>query len=221
MKALIIISIYSLCIFTSCDNSSTRDNQKQELPKVLEDKSASYSLEDKRGHEDLVESLYKELVDKTPELKELENKIDNLNNSQSDTTEAFNKFNGKNQSYYNSANRHADYLNDTLLKVKIKNMIAASLDKYKSSVSRHNAILDSIEVKNATLNDLHTILKITRTLPLIETYQRDNLPSTKPLEDFAKQVDGAINLADPDGNLWEIAYNPFLPLDDKGNILAQ
>ncbi len=27
-------------------------------------------------------------------------------------------------------------------------------------------------------------------------------------------------IADPDGNLWEIAFNPFLPLDEKGNALA-
>lgn len=26
-------------------------------------------------------------------------------------------------------------------------------------------------------------------------------------------------VADPDGNLWEIAFNPFLELDDKGNVL--
>ena len=25
-------------------------------------------------------------------------------------------------------------------------------------------------------------------------------------------------VADPDGNLWEIAYNPFLPLDNNGNV---
>lgn len=25
-------------------------------------------------------------------------------------------------------------------------------------------------------------------------------------------------VADPDGNLWEFAYNPFLPLDDRGNV---
>ncbi|QMU27417.1 VOC family protein [Adhaeribacter radiodurans] len=27
-------------------------------------------------------------------------------------------------------------------------------------------------------------------------------------------------IADPDGFLWEIAYNPFLPLDEKGNLLS-
>ena len=27
-------------------------------------------------------------------------------------------------------------------------------------------------------------------------------------------------IADPDDNLWEIAYNPFLPLDEKGSVLS-
>lgn len=26
-------------------------------------------------------------------------------------------------------------------------------------------------------------------------------------------------IADPDGNLWEIAYNPYLPLDNNGNVV--
>lgn len=28
-------------------------------------------------------------------------------------------------------------------------------------------------------------------------------------------------IADPDGNLWEIAFNPYLPLDEQGNALGQ
>ncbi|NAS13310.1 VOC family protein [Poritiphilus flavus] len=28
-------------------------------------------------------------------------------------------------------------------------------------------------------------------------------------------------ISDPDGNLWEIAFNPFLPLDEKGNAIGQ
>lgn len=26
-------------------------------------------------------------------------------------------------------------------------------------------------------------------------------------------------VADPDGNLWEIAFNPYMQLDDKGNVI--
>ncbi|WP_246853522.1 VOC family protein [Rufibacter aurantiacus] len=27
--------------------------------------------------------------------------------------------------------------------------------------------------------------------------------------------------SDPDGHLWEVAYNPFLPLDEQGNVAPQ
>jgi uncharacterized glyoxalase superfamily protein PhnB len=29
------------------------------------------------------------------------------------------------------------------------------------------------------------------------------------------------DVADPDGNLWEVAYNPYLPLDEQGNTKVQ
>lgn len=44
--------------------------------------------------------------------------------------------------------------------------------------------------------DLHTVLRIVRTLPLIDKYQKDNLPAAKSLDDFIKQQDAAIKLAD-------------------------
>jgi hypothetical protein len=78
----------------------------------------------------------------------------------------------------------------------MKKLITLSFTKYDASISRHNNILNSIETKNLTLNDLHTVLKISRTLPIIEKYQRDNLPTTKSLEGFSKQLDEAIKYAD-------------------------
>jgi hypothetical protein len=196
MKALLFSLVSVLCILTSCDNSGARDNQKQELPKALEDKSSSYSLDYKRGHEDLVESLYKELAGKHSELKELENRLENLNESSSDSAATFTEFDSKNQSYYKAANRHIEYVNDSLLKHRLTNLINASLAKYNSSISPHTRLLDAIEVKHATLNDLHTILKITKTLPLIEKYQKDNMPSAKPLEGYVKTLDETIRFAD-------------------------
>ena len=28
-------------------------------------------------------------------------------------------------------------------------------------------------------------------------------------------------ISDPDGNLWEVAFNPFMSLDEKGNVLEE
>lgn len=196
MKTLLYIFAFTLLTFISCDNSQANSNRKQETPKALEDKSASFESGYKRGYDDLVERLYKEVVDKTPELKELESKIDNLNENQGDSAESFSTFNEKSRAYYNAVDRHVNSMKDSLLKVKMRNVIASSLTKYNSSISLHNTILNSIEEKRTTIADLHTILKITKTLPLIEQYQSDNLPSTKSLESFSKQQDQIIKLAD-------------------------
>ena len=79
---------------------------------------------------------------------------------------------------------------------KIKALITSSLNKYNSAITKHNELLKTIQAKDLTITDLHTILKITRTLPLIEKYQTDNLPSTKSLEGFINRQNEAIKLAD-------------------------
>jgi hypothetical protein len=197
MRKQISISIFILLVLTSCNSSRKQENPEQETPKALEDKSASsFEIVSKRGPDDLIESLYNELADKTPELKKLEDKIDDLNKSKPDSTELFDKYNEKNQSYYNAANSHVERITDSLLRDKMKILIANSLAKYNSLISTHTGLLKSIDTKGLTLNDLHTILKITRTVPLIEKYQKDKLPSSKSLEGFSKRLEEAINFTD-------------------------
>ncbi|HUR10165.1 MAG TPA: hypothetical protein VM012_02280, partial [Flavitalea sp.] len=87
-------------------------------------------------------------------------------------------------------------IKDSLLRDKMKVLIANNLSKYKSSTTRHNELLKIIESKNLTIYDLHNILKIVKTLPLIEKYQRDNLPNTKSLEGYIKRQEETIKLAD-------------------------
>jgi len=196
MTTKIFISTILVLTFVSCDNTRTQDKPKQETPKALEDKSSSYELVSKRGYDDLVESLYNELVSKNIDLKQLEDKIDDLHNSKGDTTELFDKFNGKNQSYFSSADRHISEIKDSLLRDKMKVLIANNLTKYNSSIARHQELLKIVEAKNLTLSDLHNILKIVKTLPLIEKYQKDNFPNTKSIEGFIKRQDEVIKLAD-------------------------
>jgi hypothetical protein len=196
MTTKIFISTILVLTLASCNNTRTKDKPKQETPKALEDKSSSYELVSKRGYDDLVESLYNELVSNNIELKQLEDKIDELNKSKGDSTELFDKFNETNQSYFNAADRHISEIKDSLLRDKMKVLIANNSTKYNSSIARHKELIKIIEAKNLTISDLHIILKIVKTIPLIEKYQSDNLPTTKSFEGFIKRQDGTIKLAD-------------------------
>jgi uncharacterized protein YeaO (DUF488 family) len=195
MKSKIFIPFLVL-ILASCSNNRTQDKPKQETPKALEDKSSSYEIVSKRSYDDLVESLYTELLTKDINLKKLEDKIDELNKSKSDTTELFDNFNAKNQSYFSSADRHIADIKDSIVRNKIKNLVASQLTKYNSRIARHNELLNLIEAKQLTISDLHNVLKIVRTLPLIDKYQKDNLTSTKSFQGYLKQQEEIIKLAD-------------------------
>ena len=55
---------------------------------------------------------------------------------------------------------------------------------------------------------------------LIETLEAKDVKVIKRPEDvFWGGYSGYI--ADPDENLWEIAFNPFLPLDENGNTIEE
>ena len=196
MTTKLYIATILVLTLVSCDNNCTQDKPKQETPKALEDKSSSYEIVSQRGNDDLVESLYNELVSKDPDLKKLEDKIEDLNESKTDSTELIDKFNGKNESYFASADRHVSDIKDSLAREKIKNLLANQLTKYNSGIARHKELLKLIETKQMTIADLHNVLKIVRTLPLIDKYQKDNLPDTKSLEAYIKQQEQTIKLAD-------------------------
>lgn len=196
MTTKLFVPIILVLTFASCKDNSTQENPKQETPKALEDKSASYEIVSKRGYDDLVESLYSELTSKNIELKDLEGKIDELNSSRNDTTALFDKFNEKNQSYFSSANRHISEIKDSLLRDRMNLLITQNLAKYDASIAKHNGLLKIIKAKSLSISDLHSILKIVKTLPLIEKYQKDNLPQTKSFEGYIKQQNETIKLAD-------------------------
>ena len=184
MKTKILVPIILMWILFSCNNSHKQEIPKQETPKALEDKNSSVEILSKRGYDDLVESLYNELISKDVDLKKLEDNIEELRRSKGDSISSFNKFNEKNESYFNSANRHCEDIKDTSLRDKMRILIAKNLTKYNSLILRHSELLKIIETKELTIADLHNILKIVKTLPLIDKYQRDNVPSTNSIEGY-------------------------------------
>ena len=194
MKYYILTPILILTIFISCNNSEKKEDkqQVQEIPKALQEKN-SFETISKRDYGDLIENLYSELVEKTPELKDLEITIENTFSSSSDSMEVYNMFNQKNKSYYKSANYHLKQISDSVLKNKIKDIITVSLTKYNSKVSQHTELIKSIDKKTSTLNDLHEILKITTSLSIIEKYQDENLPKLKSLEAYSTQLNKVIH----------------------------
>jgi hypothetical protein len=78
----------------------------------------------------------------------------------------------------------------------MKAIITNSMTTYNSLIARHNTLLKTIETKNIALHDMHTVLKILKTVAIINNYQKENLPSSKSLEGYINEQNKAIKLAD-------------------------
>ena len=193
MKNLTLLTTLILLTFVSCNNSQHKEKQEQkpETPAALQvDRSSG--IISKVGYNDILDSLYKELAYKTPELKELENKMKSISGSKNDSTGLYDRYSRKNQSFYSSAYSHVNQINDSVLRKRLRLLISSSLKRYNSKISRHSEILKSIDKKTMTLDDLHEVLMITTTLPIIENYQNDNLPTTKSIDGYSGQLNNML-----------------------------
>ncbi len=196
MMRILLIPIISF-LFFSCKQPRKNTELTPDTPKALQEKSSSEAIFSKRSYpDDLVESLYSELTDKTPELKDLEEMISKLEDQKSDSVESFKKFDQKNTSYYNSANQHLQQIKDSLIRKKIKSIIDSSLSAYNSKTRRYKNLISTLYLKEINLEDLHIVLKLVKTLQLIEKYQKENIPSTKSIEKVIEGFDKAIQKTD-------------------------
>lgn len=194
MKNNFAISVVSVFLLFSCNNSKQENSGKNDIPKVLNNESSSIEIINKRGRNfDLVEELYNDQINKIAELQEIENRITQLKETQRDSTATFEKYDSKNQSYFHSADEYVEQISDSLLKKEMKAFINASLKQYNSNILKHSNLMKEMELKTMTLSDLHIVLKLTSTMPVIEKYQKENKPSTKPIEGYNKEIDKTIN----------------------------
>ncbi len=178
------IIFLSLIILTSCRDNETNVRNSEE-PKAFEEKSIDIGRF--RKGNDLVEDLYRELVEKSPELTSLENELSQLNTR--DTVNVFYNYNQKSNDYYRDAKNQINSITDSVMKQKILNLITKSNDKYVSQKADLKNLMNTINEKRNEINNYHSALKIILTIPLIEEYQKQHLPDKSPYEKVIKKED--------------------------------
>ncbi|HEX6914081.1 MAG TPA: hypothetical protein VF145_02490 [Chitinophagaceae bacterium] len=178
-----VIACFFATVLFACDNVSA---PPEDNPGVFagekENNGFSSTKEYRGGGKDVVNEMYEELVSREPALKALEKDISNLPETIDESTAPFRSYARNNDSYYSSAVMHMSGIKDSALKEKIRAMIENSKLAYNKSVLPHERLLNEINARQTTLADLHTSLKIVRTLTAIREYQQKNLPPTAPIE---------------------------------------
>ena len=78
-------------------------------------------------------------------------------------------------------------IKDSLLRSYIKSKVDLSERVYGNRVSDQNANVQEIQKLSENLADYYKVLKIVKTLPIIEKYQSDEKPSLNSLKQLEKR----------------------------------
>lgn len=186
MKKMISNFCLLFLVTISCNSSKAPDHteKKSEVPDAFDNSEIKIS---RYGSGDVVGALYKELVEKQPELQNIEDKIKELKETNSKLNTEFGEYNGNSLNYYNSTTYKLASIKDSLLKAEIEQLINRSKKQYDNFKSSYDSDLKTALANSNNIDDYHQALQVVLTLPVIAAYQKDNLPDNKAIRDLIKQ----------------------------------
>jgi len=190
---LSFVFICSTFIF-SCSNGKSEGDFEDANSSALQENDINIRKYSRSG--DMIDELYSELVDSTPELKSLEDDLELSNKNRIDVLDVFDQYNGKSNNYYSIARRKSSGITDSILKKKIMKIISLSHSKYSDKTKDLTGLIEQISINRSTLNDHHEVMKIMLTLPVIEKYQSKNNPNPDLFKNMIKEQNKLIHRVD-------------------------
>ncbi len=168
-----------LC-FSCGENREDQFQAKKDTPKALQNSGELdvSSFKSRKGT-NLVSELYQELIEKNPELRNLEDSRKEFNEKHQNYLTRFDEFDSKSKEYYRDADSYTKTINDTILKRKIEQLLIHNEEKYKNIIFGHTGLQDDLSKLSSSIEDRLIVLKVLLTLEQIEKYQKENLPDTK------------------------------------------
>lgn len=184
------------CLFLHACTTKSQPAQKENTPAPLQDKKMEDVSFSKRGADDMVESLYKDLKKKNTNLQDLEKQINQQPGILQDSLDILNHFEEKNNQYYSAAEAYIKRLSDSTLRKDMNELISASIKNHKNSMLPLKNLTETINSKKVKLKDVYTVLKLVKTLPLIQNYQQSHTPSVSLLSGINGEYDKIISTAE-------------------------
>jgi len=191
MKTNALLFCLLVIVFCSaCNRKSPSNNNsaKTEIPEPLQDDDGSIGLKKMSRDASLMQGIYADQVTKRPDLQKLENQLEHFNEGMPDSLAAFNKYAQTCNRYYDSANGALREMKDTVLRDRLRSILAESKHKYEQKTNRFSVLMKDIDSNQTAFTNYYTALKIAVSLPLIENYQDKNQPGTQPVEALSKEA---------------------------------
>lgn len=198
MKLIYIILIICLATFNSCMNHPKDETiviqDSTVTPEILDDNQNEYSLSyiSKRSDNDIISKLYSEAIKKNIELKQLNERIFNISSIKNDSLESYINYSNTNKNYWLTTSRYINEIQDSVLRANLSEYYREMESKYNTSVSEYELNLKRINKKTISLNDQLIMMKLIVTEPMMNNYQKNEIPNIKALETIINEYDKLI-----------------------------
>lgn len=168
--------LWALPTLIACSTPVAEDPQ---LPKALQepgivDKMDTYS--GRSGGEDLVDALFEDVLESDTALMRLLNDIAAQQEAHADSIRDWENFEHKNVSYYEDAAQHAERISDTTARAKLLARLKESIQRYDASAGSARHLDSTYRSRTIVLNNLEELVRIQRTLEMMERYQKERRP---------------------------------------------
>jgi hypothetical protein len=134
------------------------------------------------GYKDMVEELYDQAVKQNSNLETIEDDIQKFYKKKEDALEKYSSYIAYNNRYYTDAKSKTNQIADATTKQKALDLINNSEATYKTKLTDWQNTITNLNNNEKELNDLHTLLKITVTEPMIKKFQ-GSLPDNSKLKE--------------------------------------
>jgi hypothetical protein len=140
------------------------------------------------GYKDLVDELYSQSVKQNKSLENIEDGIENFYKKKMDAIEEYNSFTAYNNRYYSDAKANTNTISNTTAKQKANELINKSEALYNTKIANWQSTIATLNANEKELNDLHTLLKLIITEPIIAKYQSTQLPENSKVKEAGEDL---------------------------------
>ena len=190
----LLIPVSLLLYLTSCGGepqklqTSANTDDSEVLSKEF-DVDPDYNSMSNRFNSDLVQELFDEEVNKTPELQNLVEQVRDLEQMKKDSLEDYNGFVQNNSKYITAANDYIDQISDTVLKKDMKKAFADFESSYEKMVVPSRTAMNTINNKTIELNNHLVVLKLLVTKSVMQKYRMKHLPDVHQMSKIQTKYD--------------------------------
>lgn len=195
-KKLILKLLFTSSLLISC-STDKKDPEEliNETPTAI-DVPSSYdiaSYKDRGWKENIIERLFKEAIDKNNEVTIVNESIEIAAKIYEDSLKEYTKFVNINEDYWKTANSYISNISDTVVRHSIKEVFDKAELNYCNSKKELINLRDKITLEKERYDNQVLLLKLVVTLPMIQNYQKNELPDSSKLNDILTGFNNADN----------------------------